>query len=219
VSSEETPSTVMMMKKKTKKIILISGTPGVGKTAVSRLLASKLNAFHIDLGELVKRENLASGVDKARNSLIVDIDKVSRRVEEIIKNCNCDVIIDGHYATDVVPSDSINLVFVLRRNPDELKKTMEERGFREEKIYENLAAEILDVCLVDATSACGSEKVCEIDASGKGIAEVVECILLILKGKKKCKVGIVDWLGKLEAEDRLRLFLRDLNAKMNVAKS
>lgn len=196
--------------KKKQKIILISGTPGVGKTAVSCSLSIELNALHIDLGELVKRENLTSGIDKARDSLIVDIDKVSRRVQEIIKNCNCNVIIDGHYATDVVPSENIDLVFVLRRNPDELKKTMEERCFREEKIYENLAAEILDVCLVDAISVCGSEKVCEINASGIGIEEVVEDMILILKGKKKCAVGIVDWLGKLESEGRLHHFLKDL---------
>lgn len=208
--NEEEPLTVMMMKKKKKKIILVTGTPGVGKTALSRLLASKLNALHIDLGELVKRENLTSGIDKARDSLIADMDKVSRRVQEIIRECERDVIVDGHYAVDVVPSDNINLVFVLRRNPDELKKTMEERGFRKEKIYENLAAEILDVCLVDAISACGSEKVCEIDVSGIEIDKVIEDMLLILKGKKKCEIGIVDWLGKLEAENRLHHFLKNI---------
>lgn len=196
----------MMMKQ---KIILVTGTPGVGKTAVSHLLASKLNALHVDLGDLVKRENLTSGIDKTRDTLIADIDKVTRRVQEIINGSNSNVIVDGHYATDVVPSETVDFVFVLRRNPDELKKTMEEREFREEKIYENLAAEILDVCLVDAISACGSEKVCEIDASGRGIEEVKEDMLMVLNGKKKCKVGVVDWLGKLEAEGRLSQFLRD----------
>jgi len=196
-------------KKKKQKIILVTGTPGVGKTAVSRLLSSKLNALHIDLGELVKRENLTSRIDKARDTLIVDMDKVSRRVQEIIRDSDCDVIIDGHYATDVMPLESINLIFVLRRNPDELKKAMEERDFREEKIYENLAAEILDVCLVDAISACGSKKVCEINVSSRGIKEVAEDMLLILEGKKTCAVGIVDWLGKLEAEGRLHHFLKE----------
>jgi len=199
----------VILMKKNKKIILVTGTPGVGKTAVSRLLASKLNAVHIDLGDLVKRENLKSGIDKTRDTLIADIDKVSRRVQEIINNSNHDIIVDGHYATDVVPPETVDLVFVLRRNPDELKKTMEERGFKEEKIYENLAAEILDVCLVDAISACGSEKICEIVASDREIEEVAEDMLMVLNGKKKCTVRIVDWLGKLEAENRLHLFLRD----------
>lgn len=199
----------MIMMKKKQRILLVTGTPGVGKTAVSRLLASKLDALHIDLGELVKRENLTSGVDKTRGTLIADINKVSARVQEIIKNCNCDVVIDGHYGTDIIPSEDIDLIFVLRRNPDGLKKTMEEREFKEEKIYENLAAEILDICLVDAISACGPKKVCEIDTSGKEIEKVVEDMTLILNEKKKCKVGIVDWLGKLEAENRLHLFLKD----------
>lgn len=197
---------MMMMKTRT---ILVTGTPGVGKTAASRLLASRLNGLHIDLGDLVKRENLTSGTDKARDTLVADADKVSKRVQELIKKSNCDVIIDGHYAHEVVSPDSVSIVFVLRRNPDSLKKTMEERGFKEAKIYENLAAEILDVCLVDVVTAFGSAKVCEIDTSNMKIEEVVEEILLILSGKKKCNIGTVDWLGKLESESRLHLFLKD----------
>jgi len=47
-------------------------------------------------------------------------------------------------------------------------------------------------------SVCGSDKVCEIDVSGRRIEEVVKDIILMLEGRKKCQVGIVDWLGKLE---------------------
>ena len=47
------------------------------------------------------------------------------------------------------------------------------------------------------------------DASNKEIEEVAEDILLVLNGKKKRKVGILDWLGKLEAEGRLDHFLKD----------
>ncbi|MDH5623839.1 MAG: hypothetical protein OEY39_05170, partial [Candidatus Bathyarchaeota archaeon] len=72
----------------------------------------------------------------------------------------------------------------------------------------NLAAEILDVCLWDAVSACGSDKVCEIDVSSKRTEEVVKDLILMLNGKKKCQVAIVDWLGKLEGEGRLHEFLK-----------
>jgi len=191
-----------------RRVILITGTPGVGKTTISRSLASKLDAIYISLAELVKRERLISGVDKARGTLIADTDRVSKRVQEIIKSSECDVIVDGHYAVDVVATKDVYMVFVLRQDPSELKGVLENREFNERKLWENLAAEILDVCLWDAVSVCGSDKVCEIDVTGKKIGEIVKDIISVLKGKKKCRVGIVDWLGKLEGEGRLREFLR-----------
>lgn len=190
-----------------KRVILIVGTPGVGKTVVSKLLASKINALYINLAEFVKRENLILGVDEARDTLIADINKVSKLVREILESSERDAVIDGHYAMDVVSAKAVHLVFVLRRNPDELKKTLESRGFREKKLWENLAAEILDVCSWDAISVCGSEKVCEIDVSDKKVEDIVKEILSILDGEEKCRVGIVNWLGRLEAENRLHEFL------------
>jgi len=189
---------------------LITGTPGVGKTAISRLLASKLGAKHVDLGELVKRENLVSGVDEARATLIVDINKVSERVKNIIEESERDAIIDGHYAVYVFPAKDVHLVFVLRRDPDELKRLMEKRRFKDSKIQENLAAEILDVCLLEAVETCGLDKVCEIDASGREIGDIVEEVISILQGKRQCRRGIVDWLGKLDREGRLHNFFKFL---------
>jgi adenylate kinase len=191
-----------------RRVILVTGTPAVGKTAVSSLLASKLDAVHVNLTELVKRERLTSGIDKVRKTLIADTERVSKRVQEIMRSSQRDVIIDGHYAVDVVPAKTVHVVFVLRRNPYELKGLMEDRGFEGRKLWENLAAEILDVCLWDAVSACGSDKVCEIDVSGKRVEDVVEDMLLVLEGRRKCRVGIVDWLGKLEGEGRLHEFLK-----------
>ncbi|UCH69767.1 MAG: adenylate kinase family protein [Candidatus Bathyarchaeota archaeon] len=192
-----------------KRVILITGTPGVGKTSVSNLLASRLDALHIDLSDLVKREKLTSGVDKARGTIIADLEKVSERLQTIMSDSEGDIIVDGLYAIDVVPIQDIHMVFVLRRDPEELKEAMEERGFSGRKLWENLAAEVLDACLWDVVRDCGSEKVCEIDVSGKRVGEVVEEIVLILRGKRKCGVGIVDWLGKLERKGRLHDFLRD----------
>ena len=187
---------------------MITGTPAVGKTAVSRLLASKLDAVHVNLTELVKRERLTSGIDKVRKTLIADTDRVSKRVQEIIRSSQRDVIIDGHLAADVAPAKDVHVVFVLRRDPDELKGLMENRGFKGMKLWENLAAEILDVCLWEAVSACGPDKVCEINVSGKRVEDIVESMISVLEGRKKCEVGIVDWLGKLEGEGRLHEFLK-----------
>ncbi|MFQ6073725.1 MAG: adenylate kinase family protein [Candidatus Bathyarchaeia archaeon] len=192
-----------------KRIIVVTGTPCVGKTVVSSLLASKLHALHIDIGELVKREKLWSGVDKARKTLIADMPKLSKRVQEIIEHSERDVVLDGHYAVDVVPAKNVHVVFVLRREPDELRRSMRKRGFKGKKLNENLAAEVLDVCLHGAVKACGVEKVCEIDVTGKSAEQVVDEAVAVLKGKKTRTVGIVDWVGKLESEGRLEEFLEE----------
>jgi len=196
---------------KFKRIILVMGTPCVGKTSVSSLLATELNALHIDLGELVTREKLSSGVDKTRGTLIADRAKLSRRVREIMKRqgMNRDIIVDGHYATDIVPPKSVTKVFVLRRDPEELKQLMEACGFKGRKLWENLAAEILGTCLYDAVTAVGLSKVCEVDVTGRKIEEIISDIVSILDEKKRCTVGTVDWLGKLERENRLDEFLKE----------
>jgi broad-specificity NMP kinase len=86
---------------------------------------------------------------------------------------------------------------------------MGKRGFKGRKIRENLAAEILDVCLYDAVKAVGTEKVCEIDATGKNPTEIAHEIARVLDGKGLCTIGNVDWIGKLEQEKQLDKYLRE----------
>jgi adenylate kinase len=192
-----------------KRVILVTGTPCVGKTSVARLLTSKLTALYVDLTELATRENLVSGRDEERDSIIVDEIQMRNKIREIIENCdNKDIVIDGHYAVSVVPEKLVTRVFVLRRDPVELRKLMEHCGFSGRKLWENLASEILDVCLVDALSVHDKEKVCELDTTGKSVEHVVNEILDVLRGRKKCRVGVVDWLGKLESEGLLEELLR-----------
>ncbi|MEM2914938.1 MAG: AAA family ATPase, partial [Candidatus Bathyarchaeia archaeon] len=161
----------------------------------------------ISIGNLVKKEKLYSGMDKKRDTFIADMKKLSERIKKIMADSNGDLIIEGHYATDLIAPEEIKYAFVLRRDPHELKIVLEKRGYKKEKVQENLAAEILDVCLYDAIKCCGVDKVCEIDVTGRRIEDIVEEILLVLNGKKKCEVGIVDWLGKLEYEGKLDEYL------------
>ena len=84
---------------------------------------------HIDLGDLVKRENLICGRDEVRGTLIMDAEKVTERLKKLVSESHQDVLIDGYYAVDVVAAETVFKVFVLRRAPDELKGFMEKRGF------------------------------------------------------------------------------------------
>jgi adenylate kinase len=180
----------------------------VGKTSVAQTLASKLDAHYIGITELVKNEHLVTRIDEERKTLVADTKKLQERLTEILSASEGNIIIEGHYAVDVVPENDVHAVFVLRRDPHELKTVLEKRGYPEKKVWENLASEILDVCLLDALSACGADKVCEVDVSGKTVEAVAEEIILVIEKKKECKPGIVDWLGKLEKTGQLEEFLR-----------
>jgi adenylate kinase len=192
-----------------KRVILITGTPCVGKTTAANLLASKLDALCINLTDLAVSENLVLGKDRRRKTVIVDEARMKRKIRKIIKETGKnDIIIDGHYAASVVPSELASYVLVLRRDPVELKKMMEKCGYSERKLTENLASEILDVCLVDAMNVKGPARVCELDATGKTPENVLKEMLAILQGNSKCCVGVVDWLGKLEAQGLTDKYLK-----------
>ena len=192
-----------------RRIYIVTGTPGVGKSSISKMLASILGARLISIGELVKREGLYTGWDEERETLIADTDRLSERIREIIDAEKRTIIIEGHYAVHVVPPEKVDLIFVLRRDPRYLKKTLEDRGYSRRKVMENLAAEILDVCLFDAVDVCGVEKLCEMDTTSKSLEEVVDEIISVIKGERKPEVGIVDWLGMLESEGILDDYLKE----------
>lgn len=199
-----------MNKEMPKRVILITGTPCVGKTSVAHQLASKLNASYVNLTDLAKHEYLTLGIDEERNSIIVDEHRMQRRIGQIIKKTGKkDIIIDGHYAANVVPKKHITRVFVLRRDPVELRRLMKRSGFSERKLFENMASEILDVCLVDALNTVGGRRVCELNVTGKTVKETIDEIMFLLDNPTHCQVGVVDWLGKLESEGLLDEYLKE----------
>jgi adenylate kinase len=191
-----------------KRVILITGTPCVGKTTTAKQLATKLNADYINLTDFAKTNNLTLGEDKKRNTTIINEKAMQHKLAETINATdNANIIIDGHYASAVTPPNLTTHVFVLRRNPKELKQLMQKCGFEGAKLWENLSAEILDTCLIEAIQT-QQGKVCELDATGKTVEETVSEIMDVLEKGKKCYSGIVDWLGMLEKEGLTSEYLK-----------
>ncbi|RLI12719.1 hypothetical protein DRO33_02260 [Candidatus Bathyarchaeota archaeon] len=155
----------------------------------------------------MEREDLHEGRDPETGSLLVDIGRLAERLSEILAAAKPGqlFVVEGHYAHDVVPPDRLLMAFVLRKSPYELKCVLTSRGYKGRKLYENLQAEILDVCLWEAVRAYGAERVYEVDTTGRRPGEVVAELLEALKARRG-RVGVVDWLGMLERDGRLEEF-------------
>jgi adenylate kinase len=191
-----------------KRVILITGTPCVGKTTAAKQLAAKLGAQYINLTDFAKTFGLTLGEDAERKTTIIDEEKMHQKLSQTIETSDsADIIVDGHYAAAVTPTNFVNRVFVLRRNPIELKEFMQKCGFSDAKLYENLSAEILDSCLIESLQTQPG-KVCELDVTGKTADETVKEIMDVLDKGTKCYAGVVDWLGMLEQEGLTDQYLK-----------
>lgn len=148
-------------------IIAISGTPGTGKTEVAKALAERLSYGFIELNRLAQQKDLYSGYDEKRKCKIVDIGAIKKEIMQLKGN----FVIESHYAHDM----PVDIVVILRTNPGELRKRLEERGWTKEKIEENVDAEIMEVCKTETLEQ--SKDMIEIDTTGKTTEDVIEEIV------------------------------------------
>jgi len=190
------------------RIIVVTGTPGVGKSICSHLLADMLSARHIDLGKLVDQQNLILGYDPKRDTSIADIDQLTVALSALLEDSGHDYLVEGHLAPYVLDSSHVKLAYVLRCDPDELLSRLMKRGYSESKALENVASEILGVCLWEAVDRFGEDKVAEVDTTSRAPEQVVKEMAAILDGRLKRVVGRIDWLSKISEQGRLNYFFR-----------
>ncbi len=127
-------------------VIALTGTPGVGKTSVARILKRK-GFVVVPLNRLIAKKKLYSGYDKERKCYIADMRKIKRFVKEIEEqNPEKIIVIDSHLS-HLVPVD---FSIVLRCKLDELEKRMKKKRWNRKKIQENLEAEMLDIISLEA---------------------------------------------------------------------
>jgi len=184
-----------------RKITIITGTPGTGKTTLAARLAVTLSISHVDLPPLVEAEGLHLGIDD-RGSRIVDLRKVRRRLRQLSRS-SLGLVVSSH-VPDVAYRSDVKAVVVLRLHPCELKKRLESLKWPASKVKENVAAEALATCLKEALMYYGEGLVRELDVTGLGVEEAVASIAKLVEGSRQS--DRVDWLSRaLEDEELAKL--------------
>ncbi len=191
-----------------KRIIIIGGVPGSGKTTVAKKLSEKLKAKYINVSAYAIENNFLLEYDKKRETYVIDEERL---VENLISHiCSLKsnyVILDTHYG-EIFPKDIVSIYFILRINPKKLFVRLRNRGWSSEKIKENIAAEILGTITANAINAFGREKICEVNVTSRSLDEIVNEIFEIIIGKRKCeKEKLIDWTLTLDFS-QLEPFLR-----------
>lgn len=177
-------------------MMIITGTPGVGKHTIARILAERLNARLVDINEVAFKHDAI--IDRQDDTAIVDIEKV----RSIIKGFDNNIILVGHLAPYVV--DEVEHVIVLRRSPYELESVYATRGYSKKKMKDNLASEILGIISYDCITRFGEEKVIEIDCTAKDVYDIVDEIIECIDNKES-RVG-VDWLSLVASNNDMNRF-------------
>ena len=194
------------------KIIIISGTPGCGKTSVASEMSKLIESKIISLNEIAISGNFSFEYDQKRNTYIVDFEVfrpyILKTIKKLEKINPPFLILESHFS-DIIPSNYMDFVFVLRCDPDELYNRLKNRKYSKEKIIENIQAEILGNCVNYFIQKNIQIPFFEIDTTGVSINAVANIIVDIVLGKNdgnEYNIGKIDWLGKLYQENRLNDF-------------
>ena len=163
----------------------ITGTPGTGKSMIGEELARR---GHTVIHLTATVGPYVTGEDEERDVQEIDVNRWAAEFVPV------DGFVEGHMA-HYLPCDRI---VVLRCRPDELKKRLAQRKYRESKIRENAEAEALDVCLVETVEDYEPDAIFELDTTGRDAVYCADRIEGFFRGTVPADFGHIDWSGYLE---------------------
>ncbi|KAH9579896.1 hypothetical protein LSM04_003816 [Trypanosoma melophagium] len=135
--------------------ILVTGTPGTGKTSLCELIAQELEGFtHLEVGKLVRDNGFYTSYDKQLDTHIVeerDEDRLLDYMEPLLMR-NGNHVVDYH-SSELFPRRWFQIVVVLRTATEVLFERLTARNYSEAKREENMEVEIHGICEEEARGA------------------------------------------------------------------
>ncbi|KAJ2787317.1 factor activating pos9 [Coemansia interrupta] len=142
--------------------ILITGTPGTGKTTTAEMVALAAELKKITVGDLVKERKLHDGYNDDMDTYWLNEDKVVDEMEAMMADGG--MCIDFH-TCGFFPERWFDLVVVLRADTKKVYDRLEARGYKQNKISENVECEIMQVVLDEAHESYKPELILELQSN------------------------------------------------------
>ncbi|XP_050460691.1 adenylate kinase isoenzyme 6-like [Cataglyphis hispanica] len=140
--------------------ILVAGTPGVGKSLMSRILSEKTGLEWLDVSKIAIENECVVEYDDVYQTDLVDEEMLLEGVLDSLMD-EGGKIVDFHSA-DFFPKIWFDIVFVLRTDNIILYDRLKERGYCGEKLEYNITCEISETILEEARSYYRTEIVYEL---------------------------------------------------------
>uniref|UniRef100_H2WC42 Adenylate kinase isoenzyme 6 homolog n=1 Tax=Caenorhabditis japonica TaxID=281687 RepID=H2WC42_CAEJA len=143
--------------------ILITGSPGTGKSTLGQQVADSLGFDFIEIGKEVRENNLYGEFDEQYNCHVLDEDKLLDHISDRMDSDDGGVVVDYH-GCDLFPERWFDIVVVLRCSTEKLFDRLQARGYSEFKIKENVECEIFGSLLEEAKESYKEEIVHELQS-------------------------------------------------------
>jgi len=150
----------------------LTGTPGTGKTTISKVLNKKI----LHLSELYSE---SSEEKTTSDEWLVDVEKLNQVFH---KKKGDNFIVEGHLSHTL---KDVEKVIVLRCDPNVLKSRMEKRNYSESKIRENLEAEAIGIIYSEAIEMFDMSNVAQLDTTNYTSEQAAGILEQFFEGKVK----------------------------------
>ncbi|BAN90781.1 adenylate kinase family protein [Aeropyrum camini] len=181
-------------------LILVTGTPGTGKTSVGRLIARETGCRFVESSPLLEALGATSRDPTGRATLMVEWSAAVDRLRSL--DIGCWVV------STVTPSlwlESLGLevalVVLLRTNPLLLEERLEARGWPRGKVVENVVAEAFGEIAWELVEYGFESATIEVDTSLRSPRDVAR---EVFDRAERWDTGIsIDWFESVEVASRV----------------